>query len=50
MPTFVLTRKLWDAVKASKCTGVRPVPPAVLATANKFKMPNEYPQIPGFKR
>jgi hypothetical protein len=50
VPTFVLTRKLWNAVKASKCTGVRPVPPEVLAAANKLKMPDEYPQIPGFKR
>jgi len=50
VPTFVLTRKLWDAVKASKCTGIRPVPPEILATANKLIMPSEYPQIPGFKR
>lgn len=50
VPTFALTRKLWDAVKSSKCTGVRPVPPEILATAAKLKMPNEYPQIPGFKR
>jgi hypothetical protein len=50
VPTFVLTRKLWDAVKSSKCTGVRPVPPEILATANKLSMPSEYPQIPGFKR
>ena len=25
VPTFVLTRPLWDAVKDSKCTGTRPV-------------------------
>jgi N-acetylglutamate synthase-like GNAT family acetyltransferase len=50
VPTFVLTRALWDAVKASKCTGTRPVPPEILATAAKLSMPTEYPQIPGFKR
>jgi len=50
VPTFVLTRKLWDAVKSSKCTGTRPVPPDILAAANKLSMPAEYPQIPGFKR
>ncbi len=50
VPTFCLTRTLWDAVKASKCTGTRPVPPEILATANKLIMPSEYVQIPGFKR
>lgn len=50
VPTFVLTRKLWDAVKDSKCTGTRPVPPEILATADKLIMPSEYTQIPGFKR
>jgi hypothetical protein len=49
-PTFVLTRKLWEAVKAVKCTGTRPVPPEILATADKLIMPSEYTQIPGFKR
>lgn len=50
VPTFVLTRKLWDAVKDSKCTGTRPVPPEILATADKLIMPSTYTQIPGFKR
>jgi N-acetylglutamate synthase-like GNAT family acetyltransferase len=50
VPTFVLTRKLWEAVKAVKCTGTRPVPPEILATADKLIMPSEYTQIPGFKR
>jgi len=50
VPTFTLTRKLWDAVKAGKCTGSRPVDPAVLKTADKLRMPNEYVQLPGWKR
>ena len=50
VPTFVLTRKLWNAVRDVKCTGTRPVPADVLKTADKLIMPTDYPQIPGFKR
>lgn len=50
VPTFSLTRKLWDRHKPNKCTGTRPVPADILATADKLKLPTEYPQIPGFKR
>lgn len=50
VPTFVLTRKLWDAVKAVKCTGSRPVSEADLKSAEKLIMPSEYSQLPGFKR
>lgn len=50
VPTFTLTRDLYFKAKAEKVTGTRPVPPEVLATANKLRMPEEYPQIPGFKR
>ena len=50
VPTYTLTRPLYDAVKAAKVTGTRPVPPDKLASADNLKMPNEYPQIPGFKR
>lgn len=50
VPTFVLTRPLWNAVRDIKCTGSRPVPPEILKTADKLIMPDEYPQIPGFKR
>lgn len=50
VPTFVLTRKLWDAVKAVKCTGSRPVSAADLKSAEKLIMPSEYSQLPGFKR
>lgn len=50
VPTFVLTRKLWDAVKAVKCTGSRPVSAEDLKSAEKLIMPSEYSQLPGFKR
>ena len=50
VPTYALTRNLWNKHKPNKCTGTRPVPSEILATANKLKMPEEYPQIPGFKR
>jgi hypothetical protein len=50
VPTYALTRKLWEAVKAVKCTGTRPVPPEILKTADKLRMPNEYVQLPGWKR
>jgi|UniRef100_A0A7C3EKK0 N-acetylglutamate synthase-like GNAT family acetyltransferase len=50
VPTYVLTRKLWNDVKAVKCTGTRPVSDEDLKSAEKLIMPSEYPQIPGFKR
>lgn len=50
VPTYVLTRKLWDAVREVKCTGTRPVPEKDLKSAEKLIMPSEYVQIPGFKR
>lgn len=50
VPTFVLTRKLWNDVRDVKCTGTRPVSEADLTSAEKLIMPSEYPQIPGFKR
>ncbi len=50
VPTFVLTKKLWNDVRAVKCTGSRPVSDADLKSAEKLIMPSSYPQIPGFKR
>ncbi|HLI62902.1 MAG TPA: hypothetical protein VKV05_05855 [Terriglobales bacterium] len=50
VPTHSLTRALWEKHRANKCTGLRPAPAHLLATAAKLKMPNRYPQIPGFKR
>jgi hypothetical protein len=50
VPTFTLTRKLWEAVKPAKCTGTRPVPADLLKSADKLIMPDEYVQLPGWKR
>ena len=50
VPTYALTRKLWDAVKEVKCTGTRPVSEEELKSAEKLRMPTEYPQIPDFRR
>jgi len=50
VPTYVLTRALWDAVRDVKCTGTRPVSDADQRSAGKLIMPSEYSQIPGFKR
>jgi hypothetical protein len=50
VPTFTLTRKLWEAVKPAKCTGMRPVPDELLKSAVKLIMPDEYVQLPGWKR
>ena len=50
VPTYVLTRELFDAVRDQKVSGQRPVDAALLATADVLKAPEEYPQIPGYKR
>ena len=50
VPTYVLTKALYDAVRAMKVSGVRPVDQALLAAAEVLKPPEEYPQIPGYKR
>jgi len=50
VPTYVLTRSLWEAVRDVKCTGTRPVSDTDLKASSKLIMPREYPQIPGFKR
>jgi hypothetical protein len=50
VPTYTLTADLYNAVRDQKVTGTRPVDPELLATADKLKMPDEYPQIPGYKR
>ena len=41
VPTHVLTRDLYFAVKKEKVTGTRPVPADLLKTAEKLKMPDE---------
>ena len=50
VPTYVLTRELWEKHKAAKCTGRRPVPDELMESARNPILPNTYPQIPGFKR
>ncbi|NLG35354.1 MAG: hypothetical protein GX548_08375 [Lentisphaerae bacterium] len=50
VPTYVLTRDLWNAVRDVKCTGSRPISDADLQSAEKLIMPSEYSQLPGFKR
>jgi hypothetical protein len=50
VPTYVLTRALFDAVRKDKVSGQRPVDPALLATADVLKVPEEYPQIPASER
>jgi hypothetical protein len=50
VPTFTLTRELYEKAKPEKVTGTRPVPPELLKGAEKLRMPETYPQIPGFKR
>jgi len=50
VPTYVLTRALFDAVHRDKVSGQRPVDPRLLAGAEVLKAPDEYPQIPGYER
>ncbi|APC09371.1 hypothetical protein [Neomoorella thermoacetica] len=40
VPTYVLTKALWEKHKAAKCTGRRPVPEEMLATARKLIVPS----------
>ncbi len=50
VPTYVLTRELWEKHKASKCTGRRPVPEELMKTAMNPILPETYSQLPGWKR
>jgi hypothetical protein len=50
VPTYVLTRELYNAVRDQKVSGTRPIEPELLATADHLKPPEEYPQIPGYRR
>ena len=49
-PSYVLTRALYDTYKSRLLAGTRPVPAELLRTADRLILPDEYPQIPGFKR
>ncbi|MDR1089004.1 MAG: hypothetical protein LBL23_07030 [Coriobacteriales bacterium] len=44
VPTFVLTRELWEKHKAEKCTGRRPVPEELLAANIPPHLPASYAQ------
>lgn len=50
VPTYVLTRKLWEKHKGAKLTGRRPVKEELLKTADHPMLPETYAQIPGYKR
>lgn len=39
VPTYVLTKALWEKHKAAKCTGRRPVPEEMLAKAKELILP-----------
>lgn len=50
VPTYVLTKALWDKYKATKCGGRRPVSDDMLEQAKKMILPETYAQIKGYKR
>jgi hypothetical protein len=50
VPTFVLTRKLYDAAREQRVSGTRPVSEELLESALVLKAPDTYPQLPGFTR
>jgi hypothetical protein len=50
VPTYILTREIYDQVRSEKVTGSRPVSPALLAVAGELRPPETYPQIPGYRR
>ncbi len=50
VPTFVLTKALWEKHKKSKCTGRRPVKEELLATSLNPILPETYAQKPGYRR
>lgn len=50
VPTYVLTRALWERHRADKLAGRRPVKEELLKTAENPILPITYVQIPGYKR
>ena len=50
VPTYVLTKALWEKHKAKKCGGRRPVSDEMLIIAKKMILPETYSQIPGYVR
>jgi len=49
VPTYVLTKALWEKHKASKCTGRRPVSEKLMETSMNPILPETYAQLPGYK-
>ncbi len=50
VPSYVLTKELFDKARSRLLSGTRPVPADLLKTADNLIPPDEYPQIPEFKR
>jgi hypothetical protein len=50
VPSYALTRELYETYRPRLVAGTRPVPESLLHTADQLIAPAEYPQIPGFKR
>lgn len=50
VPTYVLTKALWEKHKKSKCAGRRPVKEELLATSLNPILPETYAQKPGYRR
>jgi hypothetical protein len=50
VPTYILTKEIYNRVRDEKVTGVRPVPPELLAAAQSLRVPEEYPQLQRYRR
>lgn len=50
VPTYVLTKELWEKHKGMKLGGRRPVKEELLKTCEHPMLPETYSQIPGYKR
>lgn len=50
VPTYVLTKTLWEKHKGDKLAGRRPVKEELLKTTEDPILPETYAQIPGYKR
>jgi hypothetical protein len=50
VPSFVMTRDLYFAAKERLVGGTRPVPDDLMKTAETLILPDEYPQLPGWRR
>jgi hypothetical protein len=50
VPTYILTKEIYNRVRDEKVTGVRPAPRELLATAEVLRVPQEYPQLQRYRR